>query len=76
MGDMITIITLLTNIKINMKDEQLKELATELAFERVDEEFGRYLDNGDYIGHTEEAQPCFNMWYNYYYDLVNKYKID
>lgn len=73
---LITIMTLLTNIKINMKDEQLIELATELAFERVDEEFGRYLDNSDYIGDTEKAQSCFNMWYDYYYNFIYKYKIE
>jgi hypothetical protein len=65
-----------------MKDEQLIELATELAVERVHDEFAPqgesaiYVDNSNHIGYTEEAQSCFNMWYNYYYDLVSKYKID
>ena len=63
------------DIKIN-----LVEIASELANERVHDEFASqgesaiYVDNGDHTGYTEEAQSCFNMWYDYYYDFVNKYK--
>jgi hypothetical protein len=63
------------DIKVN-----LVELASELAVERVHDEFASqgesaiYVDNSDHIGYTEEAQSCFNMWYDYYYEFINKYK--
>ena len=66
-------------VKIN-----IVELASELADDRTYEQLhGEYLgendiykQNSDVVEYTEYAQKVFDSNYDYYYNLVNKYKID
>ena len=67
------------DIKVN-----LVELASELANDRVYEQLhGEYLGesdiyktNNDVVEYTEYAQKVFDSYYDYYYNYINKYKID
>ena len=65
------------DIKVN-----LVELATELAAEQVYEEFcpygyaSIYQETEDGTEYTADAQRSFDNWYDYYYDMVDKFKID
>jgi hypothetical protein len=65
------------DIKIN-----LVELATELAAAEVFEEFcsygpaSIYQETEEGTEYTADAQRSFDNWYDYFYDMINKYKID
>lgn len=60
------------------------ELASELANDRTFEELTSeymgeveiYKANSDVVEYTEYAQRVFDNWYDYYYNFINKYKID
>lgn len=66
------------NIAIN-----IVEIASELANERaytqmIADGFGCndiYKENNYAIEYTEEASIIFNEWYDYYYNIFDKYKI-
>jgi len=67
------------DIKVN-----IVELASELANERVFEEFltGEqgfdyiYKEDSDVVEYTAEAQKVFDDYYDYYYGFIDKYKIN
>lgn len=67
------------DIKIN-----IVELASELANERTFEELVAsnlsqdyiYKEDNDVVEYTAEAQEVFDNYYDYFYNLINKYKID
>ncbi len=62
----------------------LVELASELAVDRVHEELTAeylsdsdiYITDSDVVEYTEYGQKVFDGWYDYYYNFINKYKID
>jgi 3-hydroxyacyl-CoA dehydrogenase len=67
------------NIKVN-----IVELASELANDRVYEQLtAEYIDestvyktDSKIVEYTEFGQKLFDGWYDYYYNFINKYKID
>jgi hypothetical protein len=67
------------DIKVN-----IVELASELASDRVYEELTSeymgeddiYKKDSDVIEYTEYAQKVFDNWYDFYYGIIDKYKID
>jgi hypothetical protein len=67
------------DIKVN-----IVELASELANDRVYEQLTSeymgeaeiYKTNSKIIEYTEYGQKVFDGWYDYYYNFINKYKID
>jgi hypothetical protein len=67
------------DIKINLV-EIASELANDRTFEELSSEYMGEVDiykpDSDVVEYTEYAQKVFDNWYDYYYDFINKYKID
>ncbi len=67
------------DIKINLV-EIASELANDRTFEELSSEYmgevDIYKSDSDVVEYTEYAQKVFDNWYDYYYDFINKYKID
>ena len=67
------------NIKIN-----IVKIASELANDRTFEQLtSEYMGEGDIyvkddgtVEYTKYAQKIFDNWYDYYYNFINKYKIE
>jgi hypothetical protein len=61
------------NVTIN-----IVELASELADKDLEGHFGqnRWIEDDDTLVYTEESQDLFNEYYDYYYSLIENYKVD
>lgn len=66
-------------IKINIV-ELASELANDAVYEYLISEYlsqsAIYKEESDVVEYTEYGQKIFDQWYDYYYNIINKYKID
>jgi hypothetical protein len=69
----------MTDVKVNIV-ELASELANDRTYEQLHSEYlgedDIYKQNSDVVEYTEYAQRVFDSYYDYYYNFVNKYKID
>jgi hypothetical protein len=65
------------DIKVNLV-ELASELANDRTFEVLTSEYmGEteiYKADSDVVEYTPYAQKVFDVWYDYYYNFINKYK--
>jgi len=66
-------------IKINIV-ELASELANDAVYEYIMSEYlsqsSIYKEESEVVEYTEYGQKIFDQWYDYYYNIINKYKID